>query len=47
MPTGETYTRNLGPLVRAEMARLRAKGCTKSEINLYDLAYSRVTRLRR
>jgi hypothetical protein len=33
---------NFGPLIKAEMARLRAKGCTKSDLNLYALAYRKV-----
>lgn len=43
MPSEGTYTYNVGPAVRAEMKRLRARGCTKSEQNLYMLAYRRVT----
>ena len=40
-------SRNLGPLIRAEMARMRAKGCTKSKPNLYAAASRKVRRRRR
>jgi hypothetical protein len=42
MPTQfETYY-DFGPLIRAEMKRMRARGCTKSEHNLYHAASRKV-----
>lgn len=39
----ESNYRNLSPLINAEVARLRKRGCTKSDMNIRDLAYRNVS----
>lgn len=44
MPTETGYYFNIGPLITAEIARLRAKGCTKSDFNIRILAEKNIRR---
>lgn len=46
MPDWGSSSGKLSPLIAAEVLRLRARGCTKSDVNIRDLAYKNVTKRR-